>query len=794
MKSSSPNGQIPALRRYNKEEERRQDSDAHYHRDKLPLASERRETDSKPSQQRRKHFLTVKVGSPEHEDDISDLDGDDADTEDDEILAKKHSRTAVANRCRAHEDYHNGMVLSPSVPSFCRLDDTPESSTPSPLETTTGESSPQAKDANGKGVHRLVKTRSLPFISLVGVRGAKANEEDAANEQPVSHKRKARKSSTQLMSGIQKDDSVQPVTIRPSASFGSQTSDDSHQYMQEMASKVANASCHSVTTHPSFMTALQKPSPTVGNGTSMISSNPHAAYGPSLTPPILETAGTARTNPHAAYGPSLTPPIVEAAGTARSHRLSVLSSSLSVLPKAEEEKSSDSSSDAENDHDSVVPISKTVVRGSSNELATSAVSGTPTSSEPKDEEESSTMKKKMRLFNIFSPMFVRFRRKRKKNGFLRKSSLTNVTPVSTSSSSSSSSGSLDGSVERPEESVGNSGLRTESNLETGLKRLSVDDSVSRDSSAPSLPGIKITSISYGENTGSVEEVEEDYWKECGTTRSTDELTSYSSSESFLVEDAEPDHSCADDITDEFDEEESEDDEEEDQSFDPYVFMGRLQRFVDAMPKFMRSAYFVYPVVVPLLDPVNTVNPKPTLVLDLDETLVHCSVEPVASPDFIFPVSYDGNEFRVHAYKRPHLRSFLKRVSEMFEVVLFTASLPQYAEALVRVLDPTQEIFSYCLFRNACVQGFGSFIKDLSLLGRDLSKTVIIDNSPQAFSFQPDNGIPIRSYFDSKDDRELPKLIPFLQRLAQAEDVRPLLCQRYKVSEKIEHALSLGKQP
>lgn len=63
----------------------------------------------------------------------------------------------------------------------------------------------------------------------------------------------------------------------------------------------------------------------------------------------------------------------------------------------------------------------------------------------------------------------------------------------------------------------------------------------------------------------------------------------------------------------------------------------------------------------------------TLVLDLDETLVHCTVEPVPDPDMVFPVEFNGVQYQVHVRKRPHLEEFLLRVSKMFEVVVFTAS-------------------------------------------------------------------------------------------------------------------------
>ncbi len=75
------------------------------------------------------------------------------------------------------------------------------------------------------------------------------------------------------------------------------------------------------------------------------------------------------------------------------------------------------------------------------------------------------------------------------------------------------------------------------------------------------------------------------------------------------------------------------------------------------------------------------------VLDLDETLVHSTLDCCEEPDFSFPVAFNGREHQVHVRRRPHLNAFLQRCAELYEIVVFTASQKVYAEQLLNVLDP-----------------------------------------------------------------------------------------------------------
>ena len=177
----------------------------------------------------------------------------------------------------------------------------------------------------------------------------------------------------------------------------------------------------------------------------------------------------------------------------------------------------------------------------------------------------------------------------------------------------------------------------------------------------------------------------------------------------------------------------------------------------------------------------------TLTLDLDETLVHCSVEPIANPDIIFPVSFNGASYQVFVRKRPYLDHFLETVAKSFEVVVFTASQRVYADKLLDLIDPEKKLIQHRLFREACLLVQGNYIKDLNVLGRDLKKTVLVDNSPHAYGYQLDNGIPIESWFDDERDTELLKLAEFLKKIVDTGDVRPTVREHFKSYTLVEKA-------
>ena len=174
---------------------------------------------------------------------------------------------------------------------------------------------------------------------------------------------------------------------------------------------------------------------------------------------------------------------------------------------------------------------------------------------------------------------------------------------------------------------------------------------------------------------------------------------------------------------------------------------------------------------------NIKNNKKTLILDLDETLVHSSFKPINynnilhKPDIFLTINFRDNDHNVYVLKRPYVHEFLKEMNKFFNIIIFTASVREYANPLLNTLD-TEKVIQQRFFREDCCIGpTGKFVKDLKILNMNLKDLILVDNNPISYSYNRSNGIPIKTWHYDKTDQELIKLIPVLQFLANVNDVR-----------------------
>ncbi|KAI9442638.1 NIF-domain-containing protein [Lactarius indigo] len=177
---------------------------------------------------------------------------------------------------------------------------------------------------------------------------------------------------------------------------------------------------------------------------------------------------------------------------------------------------------------------------------------------------------------------------------------------------------------------------------------------------------------------------------------------------------------------------------------------------------------------PLLPPILPQHAgRKCLVLDLDETLVHSSFKSIQQADYVVPVEIEYHWHNVYVIKRPGVDNFLKKMGEIYEIVVFTASLSKYADPVLDKLD-VHHVVAHRLFRESCYNHKGNYVKDLSQLGRPIADTIILDNSPASYIFHPNNAVPVSSWFNDPHDTELTDLCPFLADLSTTDDVRGVL--------------------
>lgn len=174
-------------------------------------------------------------------------------------------------------------------------------------------------------------------------------------------------------------------------------------------------------------------------------------------------------------------------------------------------------------------------------------------------------------------------------------------------------------------------------------------------------------------------------------------------------------------------------------------------------------------------------PQKTLVLDLDETLIHSlakggrmssghmvevklatpmttALSPGAPPTTLGP----QHPILYYVHKRPHCDEFLRKICKWYKLVVFTASVQEYADPVIDWLEQERKYFQARYYRQHCTFRNGAYIKDLSSVEPDLSQVMILDNSPMSYIFHEGRqGIPLDLFRASTNAS--PQITPFQSR-------------------------------
>ena len=177
-------------------------------------------------------------------------------------------------------------------------------------------------------------------------------------------------------------------------------------------------------------------------------------------------------------------------------------------------------------------------------------------------------------------------------------------------------------------------------------------------------------------------------------------------------------------------------------------------------------------------PENIEKSTYTLILDLDETLVH----------FFFTPS--GGTFLI----RPFCFKFLEDMSKIFEIAIFTAATKDYADSILDILDPNKKLINHRLYRHHTTICEITFVKDLSKIGRNLNRCLIIDNLAENFKLQPNNGIQCGTWLDDMKDTQLNDLGNILARIIEKKpnDIKPIIKRlNEEINKKLKNNMNLN---
>ena len=196
------------------------------------------------------------------------------------------------------------------------------------------------------------------------------------------------------------------------------------------------------------------------------------------------------------------------------------------------------------------------------------------------------------------------------------------------------------------------------------------------------------------------------------------------------------------------------------------------------------------IILPFVDKIGRGKGQKRLaIFDLDETLIHCELNPDNSAQTKIEVVLPNKTTKeIGLNIRPHWKEELLKIKTKYYLIMYTASHHSYADSVLNYLDPKKEFFDLRLHRNNCTivnyEGKTFYIKDLRILTDvSLKDMVIIDNSVLSFAFHLDNGIPILPYYHGEEGIEMQNLSKLLLKLSECDDIK---LQLHNIIELREH--------
>ncbi|MEG3152861.1 HAD family hydrolase [Sphingomonas sp. ZT3P38] len=204
----------------------------------------------------------------------------------------------------------------------------------------------------------------------------------------------------------------------------------------------------------------------------------------------------------------------------------------------------------------------------------------------------------------------------------------------------------------------------------------------------------------------------------------------------------------------------------------------------------------YPVAT--MPPARPSSPRTLLILDLDETLIYATEQPLDRPA-------DFGVYGYHVYRRPHLDAFLAECAQHFELAVWSSASDDYVKAVVENIFPDPAVLHFIWGRSRATLRRVSpdddgymldpwdhlhYLKPLTKVkkaGWPLQRVLIVDDTPEKCLRNYGNAIYPRSYEGAEDDIELGLLAPYLASLKDEPNVRSIEKRRWREAALSRHS-------